>query len=436
MWRRLRGFERSVQLLMLNQLTINIGFYMLMPYLAGHLSDGLGMAAWSVGLVLGMRNLSQQGLFVLGGILADRLGYRPLILAGCLLRTAGFALLAFADSLPALLVASAATGMAGALFNPAVRAYLAHDAGTRRVEAFAVFNVFYQAGILIGPVIGLALVAVNFRLVCLVAASVFALLSALQFLALPPCRASAAPAGVAPAGWRTAVANRPFLLFALAMAGSYVLSFQIYLALPLALGDTGAVGLLFVLSAIVAIAGQLRITDWARRRFSGPQAIVAGLALMALAFTPLVLCGALWPASAPAQTAATVICVLVLSVGTALAYPFEMDRVVALSGGRLVATHYGFYNTIAGIAVAAGNLLIGLLLDSAPRVVVWLALSSLGLACALAVRALNRRQRQPRTAPGQPCRPSPAHRRDDGLIEPTGPAGPAGPAGSAGGADR
>nr|WP_167526066.1 MFS transporter [Mycobacterium timonense] len=83
----------------------------------------------------------------MGGTLADRLGYKPLIVAGCLLRTGGFALLVVAQSLPAVLIAAAATGFAGALFNPAVRAYLAGDAGDRRVEAFAMFNLFYQAGI-------------------------------------------------------------------------------------------------------------------------------------------------------------------------------------------------------------------------------------------------------------------------------------------------
>ncbi|XMN05799.1 hypothetical protein ACK8N7_07025 [Streptomyces griseobrunneus] len=34
------------------------------------------------------------------------------------------------------------------------------------------------------------------------------------------------------------MANRPFLLFAAAMTGSYVLTFQVYLALPLAAGDS------------------------------------------------------------------------------------------------------------------------------------------------------------------------------------------------------
>lgn len=100
---------------------------MLMSYLAGYLAGPLGLAAWAVGLVLGVRNFSQQGMFIEGGTLADRLGYKPLIVAGCLLRTGGFALLVVAQSLPAILIASAATGFAGALFNPAVRAYLADD---------------------------------------------------------------------------------------------------------------------------------------------------------------------------------------------------------------------------------------------------------------------------------------------------------------------
>ncbi|MFJ2029610.1 MFS transporter [Streptosporangium sp. NPDC087985] len=393
MWRRLRSFDRSVQLLMLNQLTINIGFYMLMPYLAGHLSGGLGMAAWTVGLVLGVRNLCQQGLFLLGGTLADRLGYKPVIVAGCLLRTAGFALLGLVDSLPALLVASAATGFAGALFNPAVRAYLAHDAAARRVEAFALFNIFYQAGILVGPLIGLALVAVDFRLACLTAAAVFAALTALQIRALPRCPVDAPAARGVLADWRAVLSGRSFLLFSLAMAGSYVLSFQLYLGLPLQLNGAGAVSVLFVLSAVVAIAGQLRITDWARRRWSHPQAITRGLLLMAVAFLPLALTGTAWPHSTVPRVGAVLLCAVLLTLATTLTYPFEMDTVVSLAGDRLVATHYGLYNTVAGIGIALGNLLTGLLLDSGSTALPWTVLSALGGACALAVHHLGRRGR-------------------------------------------
>src|ERR687889_2917607 len=64
---------RVVQLLVLTQLTFNIGFYMVLPYLATHLTEDLALAGAVVGLVLGLRTFSQQGLFVVGGTLTDRI---------------------------------------------------------------------------------------------------------------------------------------------------------------------------------------------------------------------------------------------------------------------------------------------------------------------------------------------------------------------------
>ncbi|MEV7284809.1 MFS transporter [Streptomyces sp. NPDC093252] len=406
---QVRSYERSVQLLMLNQFTINLGFYMLMPYLAAHLSGTLGLAGWVVGLVLGVRNFSQQGMFLVGGTLADRFGYKPLIIAGCVLRTVGFATLGLVGSLPALLAASAATGLAGALFNPAVRAYLAADAGERRVEAFALFNVFYQAGILLGPLVGMVLTGVDFRVTCLVAAGIFALLSVVQIRALPARRAGERPPGGERVltQWRGLLANRPFLLFAAAMTGSYVLTFQVYLALPLEVrrlgGDgefgTTAVALLFAVSGLSTILGQTRVTARCRARYEPGQALVRGLAVMALAFVPLLAATAvpvpaagagLWLLAAVPPTLAA----LLLAIGTMIAYPFEMDTIVRLSGDRLVATHYGLYNTICGIGITVGNLGTGAALDAARSAgmpaLPWAVLAALGLACAAALHGLHR----------------------------------------------
>ncbi|MGP3988343.1 MFS transporter [Streptomyces sp. 3N207] len=408
---RTRGYERSVQLLMANQFTINLGFYMLMPYLAQHLSGTLGLAGWLVGLILGVRNFSQQGMFLVGGTLADRLGYKPLIIAGCVLRTVGFAVLGLVDSLPALLAASAATGLAGALFNPAVRAYLAAGAGERRVEAFALFNVYYQAGILLGPVVGMALTGLSFRVTCLVSAGIFAVLSAVQIRALPARRADEGRADEQResvlAQWRVVVTNRPFLLFSLAMVGSYVLSFQIYLALPLevrrlggqGLTGTSAVALLFAVSGLSTILAQTRVTDWCKARLAPGQALSRGLLLMGAAFLPLLAVTAvpvpeggvgrwLLVAVPPTLTA------FLLAMGTMMAYPFEMDTIVRLSGDRLVATHYGLYNTVSGLGIAVGNLLTGTALDAARAAglsaLPWLVLCAVGLVCATALHGLHR----------------------------------------------
>ena len=284
-----RSFGWPSRLLMINQFGINLGFYMLMPYLAGYLAGPLGVAAWTVGLVLGVRNFSQQGMFIVGGTLADRLGYKPLIVAGCLLRTAGFGLLVFAHSLPAVLIASAATGFAGALFNPAVRAYLAADAGERRVEAFALFNVFYQAGILAGPLVGLAFMAIDFRVTAAGAAAVFALLTVAQLFALP--KRDSGPVGEKSSvlqDWRTVAGNRSFLLFSVAMIGCYLLSFQVYLALPLHAAEIAPhrastlIAAVFAVSGVVAVLAQLRITRWFSSRWGSGRSLVIGMTVVAL----------------------------------------------------------------------------------------------------------------------------------------------------------
>ncbi|WP_084759550.1 MFS transporter [Nocardia mangyaensis] len=398
--RAFAGFDLPARLLMINQFGINLGFYMLMPYLAGYLAGPLGLAAWAVGLVLGVRNFSQQGMFLLGGTLADRLGYKPLIVAGCLLRTAGFAALVVASSLPMLLVASAATGFAGALFNPAVRAYLAAEAGERRVEAFAVFNVFYQAGILAGPLVGIALLGLDFRWVAMVAAAVFAVLTVAQLCALPQ-RRGVVSGGSVLGDWRAIAGNRRFLAFAVAMGGSYVLSFQVYLALPLqaefVAGAAGAQALtaaVFVLSGVVAIAGQWRITAWFRRRWGTERGLVVGLGVLAAAFLPLALVPEPDGVGPVVAAGALLVSAAVLALGTAAVFPFEMDTVVSMADGKLVATHYGFYNTIVGVAILVGNLATGAVLGAARSAgadrLVWLGIALIGALTAVAVgRALR-----------------------------------------------
>ncbi|MEU4272960.1 MFS transporter [Streptomyces sp. NPDC026092] len=420
-----RSYERSVRLLMVNQFTINLGFYMLMPYLAAHLAGPLGLAGWLVGLILGVRNFSQQGMFLVGGTLADRLGYKPMIIAGLALRTAGFATLGLVDSVPALIAASAATGLAGALFNPATRAYLAADSGERRVEAFALFNVFYQAGILLGPLVGMVLTGVDFRVTCLVAAGIFAVLSVVQIRALPARRAKETKGREGPsvlAEWRGILANRPFLLFSTAMIGSYVMSFQVYLALPLEvrrLGGEGtfgtaAVAVLFAVSGLSTILLQTRVTAWCKARMEPGRALTWGLLTMGVGFVPLLVASAvpvpgegigLWLlASVPPTLAA-----LLLAMGTMIAYPFEMDTIVRLSGDRLVATHYGLYNTICGVGITLGNLLTGAALDAARKAglsaLPWLALTALGLVCTAALYGLHRTGRL--AEPPSVARPEP-----------------------------
>ncbi|PZS08861.1 MAG: MFS transporter [Acidimicrobiales bacterium] len=384
---QLRSFDRTMQLLCLNQFGINVGFYMLMPYLASYLGGDLGFSVALVGLVLGVRNLSQQGMFLVGGTIADRWGYKPAIITGLVLRTAGFGLLAVVTSLPALIVASIAIGFAGALFNPAVRAYVAARAPQRRVEAFAVFNVAYQAGIVTGPLIGVLLLMVDFRLSCLIAAVLFAALAIIQFRALPTTTTTSRfePIGVM-GSWKTLLSHRPFVVFTLVMALSYVLSYQVYLALPFyadhAFGDRAdtAIMVMFAVSGLLAVLTQVRITAWCKQHLGAQRALITGVLLMASAFAPPALIGVSGGWIGVVTLGLTAV---LLTIGTLVTFPFEMDTVVTLAGNGQVATYYGFYNTMAGIAIAAGTIGVGALLDLNASTLPWWTLVATGLLCAL-----------------------------------------------------
>ncbi|MFD8432033.1 MFS transporter, partial [Streptomyces coelicoflavus] len=158
---RLTTLSPLLRLLILTQLAFNIGFFAVLPFLAEHLGQSVGMAGWLVGFVLGLRTFSQQGLFVVGGALADRYGIRPVVLAGCVLRIAGFAWLGFAERTWAVVGAVLLIGFAAALFSPAVESEVARQAvvweeegGGDRTRVLALFTVAGQAGAFVGPLLG------------------------------------------------------------------------------------------------------------------------------------------------------------------------------------------------------------------------------------------------------------------------------------------
>lgn len=417
-WREMRRFPLAVQLLLVNQLGVNVGFYLLIPYLATHLTDNLGMSAAVVGVVLGVRNLSQQGLFIIGGSASDRLGARGVIIAGCALRTVGFALFALGDNLAVLLAASVLSGLAGALFNPAVRTYIAQEADERRAEAFALFNVFATTGALIGPLLGSALLLVDFRTSALTAAGIFAALTVAQALVLP-ARKSEPSNGTVLSDWREVLRNRAFLAFALAMVGMFTLENQLYLLLPAgaqrATGWEGAVGLVFLVGTLANLTLQLRITRALKRRGNRARWIATGLGLMALAFLPPAVVradGPDGPAGAVLRVLPVLVGALMLYLGTMVAQPFVMELIPRFGRPELTGTYFGIFYVVSGIAAALGNTVVGWAMDTGERGgadwLPWACCALFGFTSALGVAWLNRLGSLP--TPSKPAVPATAVR--------------------------
>jgi MFS family permease len=417
MIRQFRALSRPVQLLLLNLVVISTGFYMLMPYLSSYLGNTLGFTAWMVGLVLGMRTFSQQGLYVIGGTFSDHVGYKPVIAGGCALRMAGFLLFGYASSLSTVLVAALLSGLGGSLFSPAARAYLASESGDQKVEAFALFQVSEGLGACLGPLLGMALIQVSFQWISVVASTIFFILTVLQLLYLPrrDQLGTTAPRPVLDE-WREVLANRVFVVFAVGMVAYLTLYNQLYLSLPLAVqrltGNDGATGILFTMGALLNILAQVHITAYFKTHWRPLQAITLGLVLMAAAFFPLLVAGPLLPLEAT-QTATTdagqtffikainlspaVLSVALLSLGAMILQPFVLSLIPVLAGNRLLGTYFGFYYMAQGVGVIVGNLAIGVAFDLGQSwgvtSVPWLLLLGLGLASALSIMALDGRER-------------------------------------------
>lgn len=387
-----RALPGTVRLLLVNQLGVMFGFYLLVPFLAVYLRNELMLATAAVGAIIGVRSLFQQGLTVLGGTAADRFGCRPVIILGCALRAVGFAMFVLFDNVTGLLLAAVITGLAGAIFSPATRAYLAMESGERRLDAFALFNVAYSVGALTGPLVGSVLITVDFRWVAGCASLVFLVLTVAQAFALPDRRPERATGSVLD-NWRTVFGDRGFLLFSVSCAGLFTLYNQLYLAIPLAAtratGQPWAAGAVFTVSTVLTLLWQVRLTTAMSRRCTPGTAIAVGLAVMGLAFLPNAVTGGAGLLAVP-----ILLTTVLLTLGHNIAEPFANELAAGLARPGLTGTYIGVFSMGSGLAAVLGNTLVGWVSDVAAAAgtpwLSWLVLLLIGLASSAAVFVMHR----------------------------------------------
>jgi MFS family permease len=364
-----------VRLNLASMLLFNVGFYLVVPFLALHLAGDLRLAGWAIGLVLGVRIASQQGLFFVGGLMADRFGNRPMILTGIALRVVSLLVLGVAASLAVLVAAVVLFGVAAALFAPAVEsanaAYgrrLEDDGVMLRTELFGLEQMSSRLGTVLGPALGVLLLSFPFWWTTSAAAVLFAALG-LAFARLLPPGPDASPVrpGTA-APWRAVLGNRTFLAFAALCSVQLAAQNLLYLMLPEELARVsadGVVGWFYVGAALLVVLGQSTATSIVHR-LGHRRAVVAGVTALAAAFAVPALVVLARPAVPGLLIAALVVWVAGLQVAQMVMGPPMRDTVAVLAGERHLASHFGMLNTLGGAAALLTSLLVGALYDAAP----------------------------------------------------------------------
>ena len=274
--------RRGLLILLFFTFFMVVGFDMIMPLVIGHYVNNVGLTATAVSVALAIRQFSQQGLAMIGGALADRFQVKTLISVGVFLRVLGFLTLAFSSAYGMLIAAMILIGLGGVLFEMPYQSAIAMlTTNDNRPKYYSLNNTITGIASAIGPLLGVALLRLDFKVVCFGAASCFMINFVLSRVAMPPIMRQAKSYAVMPAVKRIAK-DRPYQIFVLLMMVFWLGASQIDITYPLRVqeiyGSADGVGIMYTVYAVVMAVLQYPLVALASKRFSSRAAVVIGTA--------------------------------------------------------------------------------------------------------------------------------------------------------------
>jgi DHA1 family multidrug resistance protein-like MFS transporter len=402
----MRGMSRGLLVLLGDTFLMWCGFFLLVPLFSVHFVDDLGWSAATVGFVLAVRQILQQGLGPLSGMLSDRFGIKPLICAGLLGRAIGFALTANADSVLHLTVAAAIAAIGGGLFEAPKAAAVAEFAGDEdRSRFYAMVNTVGAIGMAIGMQVGVILLHVSFSAASWVATSCFVIAFLITLVWLPSPRSqSVRPIGAS--GLVEAFRDRIFRNYTLILTGFWFVWVQFTISVPLRATDIAGKDILrwvFLINTGMTIVFGYAAVRIAARFMQPWLVLVSGVTISALGYFFLGL----------GDTEATLlISVVVIAFGSLVAYPTQQAVAADLANPAAIGSYLGMNALALAIGGGLGNILGGYLYDlgqihSMPALP-WIIFALIGLATAAGLALTLGNARNPTFARLEPQHTNPS----------------------------
>ncbi|WP_279084408.1 multidrug efflux MFS transporter MdtH [Gilliamella apis] len=280
--------KKGRYILLLDNLFIVLGFYVVFPLVSTHFVSQVGWSALFVGFALGFRQFVQQGFGLIGGAIADRFGAKPMIITGMFLRSIGFISMALATEHWLLLVSCLLSALGGLLFDPprmglTIKFTRPHERG----KFISLLMIQDNAGAVIGALIGGILIDYDFQLVCWCGAFIFFLCGIFNLIYLPAYHIAIGKVPIIN-GMKMVLKDRKFTHYVLALTGYYVLWVQIMLMLPLTItnvsGSPSYVKWMYAIQATISLCLLYPLARISEKYFRLDQRLKFGLLLMSFAF--------------------------------------------------------------------------------------------------------------------------------------------------------
>ena len=153
---KITTWNANLRIRLAGEALFNLLYWMYFPFIAVYFSHALG--SHLAGLLMTIPPLAAIVFSMIGGDFADRFGRKPVMLTGCCLKAAMFAVFALSSSHWLDYLAFIGIGIGGALYSPASDAMVADLTTVKnRRQVFAVFITANNIGAVLGPAIGVIL---------------------------------------------------------------------------------------------------------------------------------------------------------------------------------------------------------------------------------------------------------------------------------------
>ncbi|WP_037864532.1 MDR family MFS transporter [Streptomyces sp. NRRL S-237] len=377
------GLPRAFWWLWTSTLVNRLGAFVA-TFMALYLTLDRGYSASFAGLVVALHGLGGVISSLVAGVMTDRLGRRPTLLAAQASTAFSVALLGFMEHPAAIAAVALLVGMTSNASRPAVAAMMADIVRPEdRVRAFALNYWAINLGFAVSATAA-GLIAEYSYLAGFLGEAVLTLACAvLVFVKLPESRPEGAPTGTGkgtgaePAiGLGTVLRDGRFMsVVGLSFLISLIFT-QGSVGLPVAMGAAGFspadYGLVVAVNGVLIVLLQIPVTAFIEHR--DPQKLLVISALLAgYGFALTAFAGPVW---------AYALTVCVWTLAEIVNSPTQMGLVVQLSPVHGRGRYQGVYNLSWAVAALVAPLMAGFVIDRYGADLLWAATGVLGTVAA------------------------------------------------------
>ena len=347
----LRSAPRAFKVLVASALIENVGFGLIFPYLTIYMVKDIGISEPLAGVALAGYTMSGIPAMVLGGMLADRIGRRPVLLMSLGLMSITLAMYFFASDFLTLFIIILADAFVGTLYMPAANAMIADVIPPKdRPAAYSTLRIAWNTGLFIGPAIGMLIVSAwSIRELFLFGSAILGGAFVMNVFFIPETKPDSVVSEEVTFRKTMAVSgNRPFLMLCV-MTGTlwffisqWMSVLTIYMTEDLDF-SLNTVGALFSVNGVMVVSLQLWVTS-KMVRFKRSAVLLSGQLVAALGFSFLFFVGDLQGVLA---------CIVVMTLGE-IVYMSIVGAIIAdMSPEAERGLYMGFAGFIQSLAMGA-----------------------------------------------------------------------------------